>query len=218
MISIVSVSSIFPMFRRCSLLGTERIINTKSTTVVDDIIDELCNVIGVESINEKEEFSLYCIVEGETFTVPLSKDHYILDVTTELQRDGAIYYLIFCRYVNKVQNTYIPEGTNQLFYRSVWHYPLRLDNPLYIEVVFNQIAPDYLEGLLLIMPGEQIEQDVVYDISKVAALLHRAADMDQKPSIKETKFLLPKPALSAKDIKPPQWVNMVRNVFNIDGF
>ena len=86
---------------------------------------------------------------------------------------------------------------------------MRLDNPLYIEVVFNQIAPDYLEGLLLIMPGEQIEQDVVYDISKVAALLHRAADMDQKPSIKETKFLLPKPALSAKDIKPPQWVNMV---------
>ena len=50
---------------------------------------------------------------------------------------------------------------------------------------------------------------MVYDIAKVAALLHRAADMDQKPSIKETKFLLPKPALSAKDIKPPQWVNMV---------
>ena len=80
-----------------NITGTERIINTKSTTVVDDIIDELCNVIGVETANEKEEFSLYCIVEGETFTVPLSKDHYILDVTTELQRDAAIYYLIFCR-------------------------------------------------------------------------------------------------------------------------
>lgn len=78
-------------------------------------------------------------------------------------------------------------------------------------MVFNQIAPDYLEGLLLVMPGEQIEQDMVYDIAKVAALLHRAADMDQKPSIKETKFLLPKPALSAKDIKPPQWVNMVQS-------
>ena len=65
----------------------------------------------------------------------------------ELQRDGAIYYLIFCR--------------------SVWYYPLRLDNQLYIEVVFNQIAPDYLEGLLLVMPGEQIEQEFVFDISKV---------------------------------------------------
>ena len=62
--------------------GTERVINTKSTTVVTDIIEELCNVIGVDSVNEREEFSLYCIVEGETFTVPLAKDHYILDVTT----------------------------------------------------------------------------------------------------------------------------------------
>ena len=34
--------------------------------------------------NEMEEFSLYCIVEGETFNVPLTKDHYILDVTTGL--------------------------------------------------------------------------------------------------------------------------------------
>ena len=79
--------------------GTERVINTKSTTVVENIIEELCSVIGIEAPNEREEFSLYCIVEGETFTVPLAKEHYILDVTTELQRDGAIYYLIFCRSV-----------------------------------------------------------------------------------------------------------------------
>ena len=127
-------------------LGTERIINTKSTTVVEDIIDELCNVIGVESANEKEEFSLYCIVEGETFTVPLSKDHYILDVTTELQRDGAIYYLIFCRlfllaFLNYILFTFVKTYILFSNYRSVWHYPLRLENPLYIEVVFNQIAP-----------------------------------------------------------------------------
>ena len=120
-----------------------------------------------------------------------------------------------------------------------------MDNTLYTEVVFNQIAPDYLEGLLLIMPGEQIDQNFVYDTAKVcfififinchftkkklflifllskfqrilfnlqiAALLHRAADMDHKPTIKETRFLLPKPALSARDIKPPQWVNMVQS-------
>ena len=35
--------------------------------------------------------------------------------------------------------------------------------------------------------------------------------MDHKPTIKETRFLLPKPALSARDIKPPQWVNMVQS-------
>ena len=170
--------------------GTERVINTKSTTVVEDIVEELCTVIGVTSPHEREEFSLYCIIEGQTFTRPLYKEQYILDVTTDLQKQGAVYYLIFCR--------------------SVWHYPLRLDNKLYIEVVFNQIAPDYLEGLLLVMPSEQIDNEVVYQVAKVAALLHKAADMDHVPTLKETKFLLPKPALSARDIKPPQWVNMVQ--------
>ena len=69
--------------------GTERVINTKSTTVVEDVISELCSVIGIETENEKEEFSLYCIVEGETFNVPLTKDHYILDVTTGLSFSNA---------------------------------------------------------------------------------------------------------------------------------
>merc|ERR1719403_706208 len=144
--------------------GTERVINTKSTTVVEDIVEELCTVIGVTSPHEREEFSLYCIIEGQTFTRPLYKEQYILDVTTDLQKQGAVYYLIFCR--------------------SVWHYPLRLDNKL--------------------------DNEVVYQVAKVAALLHKAADMDHVPTLKETKFLLPKPALSARDIKPPQWVNMVQ--------
>ncbi|PSN58257.1 Unconventional myosin-XV [Blattella germanica] len=140
---------------------------------------------------EMEEFSLYCIVEGDTFTMPLAREEYILDVTTELHKNQQVFYLIFCR--------------------SVWHFPLRLDSQLYVEVVFNQIAPDYLEGLLLVMPGEQLDQDIIYDIAKMAALLHRAADMTHVPTMKETKFLLPKPALTVRDVKPAQWVNMVQS-------
>ncbi|XP_063236075.1 unconventional myosin-XV [Bacillus rossius redtenbacheri] len=170
--------------------GTERVVNTKSTTVVQDVIEEMCSIINVQSGHEMEEFSLYCIVEGDTFTMPLAREEYVLDVTTELHKNQQVFYLIFCR--------------------SVWHFPLRLDSPLYIEVVFNQIAPDYLEGLLLVMPGEQLEQDAIYDIAKIAALLHRAADMTHLPTMKETKFLLPKPALSVRDVKPAQWVNMVQ--------
>jgi myosin-15 len=29
--------------------------------------------------------------------------------------------------------------------------------------------------------------------------------------MKETKFLLPKPALTVRDVKPAQWVNMVQS-------
>ena len=34
------------------------------------------------------------------------------------------------------------------------------------------------------MPSEQIDQDIVYQVAKVAALLHRAADMDHVPTLK----------------------------------
>ena len=128
--------------------GTERVVNTRSTTVVQDVIDEICGLINVVSSPEVDEFSLYCIVEGDTFTMPLAREEYILDVTTELQKNQQVFYLIFCR--------------------SVWHFPLRLDSQLYIEVVFNQIAPDYLEGLLLVMPGETLQQDTI--VSKLIDL------------------------------------------------
>ncbi|XP_076621991.1 unconventional myosin 10A isoform X1 [Colletes latitarsis] len=174
--------------------GTERVINTKCTTVVQDVIEEMCNVISVRHPHEMDEFSLYCIVDGDAFTMPLARDEYVLDVTTELHKNHQVFYLIFCR--------------------SVWYYPLRLDAPLYIEVVFNQIAPDYLEGLLLVLPGEHLPQEVVYDMAQIAALLHRAADMAHEPTTKEIKYLLPKPVLSLREPRPQQWSNMVQQAWN----
>lgn len=50
-----------------------------------------------------------------------------------------------------------------------------------------------------------------YEVAKLAALLHRAADMTHAPAMKETKFLLPKPALTQRDIKPAQWVQLVQS-------
>ncbi|XP_029046871.1 unconventional myosin-XV isoform X2 [Osmia bicornis bicornis] len=174
--------------------GTERVINTKCTTVVQDVIEEMCNIISVRNPHEMDEFSLYCIVDGDAFTMPLARDEYVLDVTTELHKNHQVFYLIFCR--------------------SVWYYPLRLDAPLYIEVVFNQIAPDYLEGLLLVLPGEHLPQEVIYDMAQIAALLHRAADMTHEPTTKEIKYLLPKPVLSLRDPRPQQWANMVQQAWN----
>lgn len=52
-----------------------------------------------------------------------------------------VFYLIFCR--------------------SVWYFPLRLDSQLYVQVLFNQIAPDYLEGLLLVLPFGQLPQELL---------------------------------------------------------
>jgi myosin XV len=129
--------------------------------------------------------------------MPLSSDEYILDVTTELLKTNQPFYLIFCR--------------------SVWHFPLKKEpppTPLYIEVLFNQVAPDYLEGLLLEIPNMGTPSpDYIRDIARIAAILHRAADLNHIPVMKEIKFLLPKPALGLREIKPTQWVNLVQAEF-----
>lgn len=130
----------------------------------------------------------------DPFTMPLNRDEYILDVTTELLKNGQLFYLIFCR--------------------SVWYHPLRLDSHLYIEVVFNQVAPDYLEGLLIILPHEKLPDEIFQEIARIAALLHRAAEMEAMPSKDEIKYLLPKPVLAMRTIKPHQWVEMVQNHWN----
>jgi hypothetical protein len=139
----------------------------RCSTVVSDVITELCALLGIESEAEQQEFSLYCIVQGDAFTMPLSFDDYILDVTTELLKSGQPFYLIFCR--------------------SVWHFPLKRDpapTPLYIEVLFNQVAPDYLEGLLLEIPNIGAPTpDYVRDMARIAAILHRAADLNHIPVI-----------------------------------
>jgi hypothetical protein len=58
---------------------------------LQDVIEELCTVIGVTGGEmEMEEFSLYCIVEGDTFTMPLAREEYILDVTTELHKNQQV--------------------------------------------------------------------------------------------------------------------------------
>lgn len=165
--------------------------------MVADVISELCDLLGIDSPVEQQEFSLYCIVQGDAFTMPLAADEYILDVTTELLKSGQPFYLIFCR--------------------SVWHFALKRDpapTPLYIEVLFNQVAPDYLEGLLLELPGGGAPApDVVRDMARIAALLHRAADLNHVPAMKEIKFLLPKPALGIRELRPAQWVALVQSAW-----
>lgn len=54
---------------------------------------------------------------------------------------------------------------------------------------------------------------VVRDMARVAALLHRAADLNHVPAMKEIKFLLPKPALGIRELRPAQWVALVQSAW-----
>jgi myosin-15 len=61
----------------------------------------MCGLLNITRAEEREEFSIYCIVEGDTFTMPLMKEEYILDVSTELYKNEQVRdsYLLSCHFL-----------------------------------------------------------------------------------------------------------------------
>ncbi|KAF8768300.1 Unconventional myosin-XV like protein [Argiope bruennichi] len=157
--------------------GLQIALQTSASTVVEDIVRCISHKMGIEDEVECREFSLYCIVEGDQYTMPLERDEYILDLVAELEKNENIYYLVFCR--------------------SVWNFPLRLDSELYIDIIFHQIVPDYLEGYLLILPSHhvKISQETQEELLRITVLLHKARGSNISPTEKDMLSLLPKTTL-----------------------
>ncbi|GBN13963.1 Unconventional myosin-XV [Araneus ventricosus] len=157
--------------------GIQIALQTSASTVVEDIIRCIGHKMGIQDEAEFREFSLYCIVEGDQYTMPLERDEYVLDLVAELEKNENIYYLVFCR--------------------SVWNFPLRLDSELYIDIIFHQIVPDYLEGYLLILPPHHVKiiQETQEELLRIAALLHRANGSNDAPTETDMLSLLPRTTL-----------------------
>lgn len=78
----------------------------------------------------------------------LNNDEYILDVITEL----------------KAKEFNNDDSTNDyilILTRSVWIYPLRFDNQLYIDALFFQIMPNYIAGLLICVRNGNIMASIL---------------------------------------------------------
>ena len=79
---------------------------------------------------------------------PLNRCEYLFDVITELNKLDNEFYLIFKR--------------------VLWYFPLRLEidsSVDMIEMMYNQILPDYIEGLVLVTDENKLtlNLNVVYN-------------------------------------------------------
>ncbi|GBM71429.1 Unconventional myosin-XV [Araneus ventricosus] len=176
--------------------GIQIALQTSASTVVEDIIRCIGHKMGIEDEAEFREFSLYCIVEGDQYTMPLERDEYVLDLVAELEKNENIYYLVFCR--------------------SVWNFPLRLDSELYIDIIFHQIVPDYLEGYLLILPPHHVKiiQETQEELLRIAALLHRASGSNDAPRETDMLSLLPRTTLDTFNKNSESSMKYVSQLWN----
>ncbi|XP_061534898.1 unconventional myosin-XV [Phycodurus eques] len=167
--------------------GLESHVKIKTCSVSLEVMEELCYEMGLHRVEAIEEYAIFLVTDGGQNVRPLSKHEYILDVATDAEL---------------VDNNY-----SFWFRRVVWTQPLKFDNELYVTMHYNQILPDYRKGLLnVLLPGKVSDQQF-HQISKLAALQHRAKDIVFIPSIHELSECIAAPLF--KNQPPQQWLAMV---------
>ncbi|XP_059190123.1 unconventional myosin-XV [Centropristis striata] len=167
--------------------GIERHVKIKTCSVALEVIEELCYEMGLHKLECMEEYAIFLVTNRGQNVRPLNKHEYILDVATEAELVDTNYSF--------------------WFRRVVWTQPLKFDNELCVAMQFNQILPDYRKGLLNVLPHGKVSDQQFHQISKLAALQHRAKDIVFIPSIHELSEYIAPPLF--KKQPPQQWVTMV---------
>ncbi|XP_041839844.1 unconventional myosin-XV isoform X2 [Melanotaenia boesemani] len=167
--------------------GIERHVKIKTCSVALEVIEELCYEMGLHRMDAIEEYAVFLVTNRGQNVRPLNKHEYILDVATEAEVVDTNYSL--------------------WFRRVVWTQPLKFENELCVAMQYNQILPDYRKGLLNVLPHGKVSDQQFHQISKLAALQHRAKDIIFIPSIHELSEYIATPLF--KKQPPQQWVTMV---------
>ncbi|XP_023677819.2 unconventional myosin-XV isoform X2 [Paramormyrops kingsleyae] len=167
--------------------GIERHLKVKTCTIALDVIEELCYEMDLHRLEAMDEYAVFVVTNRGQNVRPLTKKEYILDVATEAEPIDSSYSF--------------------WFRRVIWCHPMKFDNELCVTMHYNQVLPDYLKALLNTIPQGKVSEQQLQQLSKLAALQHRASDSVYLPTIREVQDCIP-PQLYGPQ-RPQQWLNMV---------
>uniref|UniRef100_A0A673IR59 Unconventional myosin-XV-like n=1 Tax=Sinocyclocheilus rhinocerous TaxID=307959 RepID=A0A673IR59_9TELE len=167
--------------------GIERHLKIKTCSVALDAIEELCYVMGLHKLEALDEYAIFVVTNRGQNVRPLNKREYILDVATEAEHVDSNYSL--------------------WFRRVIWTQPLKFDNELGVTMHYDQVSPDYLKGLLNAVPQGKASEQQLQQVSKLAALQHRAKDSIYLPTFHEVQEYIPTQLFGLQ--RHQQWLNMV---------
>ncbi|XP_077591330.1 unconventional myosin-XV [Stigmatopora nigra] len=167
--------------------GLERHLKIKTCSVALDAIEELCYEMDLHRVEALDEYAIFLVTNGGQNVRPLIKREYILDVATEAELVDANYSL--------------------WFRRVIWSLALKLDNELYVTMLYNQVLPDYLKALLSVVSLTKASEQHLQQLARLAALQHRAKDAINLPIIHELQEYIPSKLYSKQN--PQQWLSMI---------
>ena len=155
--------------------------------------------MNVLSEAEQHEFALCYILEKDSTLRVLSNDEYILDVTSELETKNENFTFILTR--------------------TVWIHPLREDNKLYIDVLFFQLVPNYMTGLLTTLPkglNGPLPAKILDDAAVLAALLYTASEAPLSDLTEKTvTSLIPVTVFERSRLSTTNWLSRIKHKISV---
>lgn len=91
----------------------------------------------------------------------IQPNEYLLDITTMLERQKLEYWLGFKK--------------------IVWFRPLRLENSMFVNMLYQQVKPDVNRAHNIVLPEGNLETGTATTVTLLAALQHRINGNDQQP-------------------------------------
>ncbi|XP_023369828.1 unconventional myosin-XV [Otolemur garnettii] len=167
--------------------GLERHLKIKTCSVALDVVQEICAEMALTQPEAFDEYVIFVVTNRGQHVCPLSRRAYILDVASEMEQvDGG--YMLWFR-------------------RVLWDQPLKFENELYVTMHYNQVLPDYLKGFFSSVPASRPSEQQLQQVSKLAALQHRAKDHFYLPSVREVQEYIP--AQLYHTTAGSTWLNLV---------
>ncbi|XP_038013497.1 myosin XVB [Motacilla alba alba] len=150
--------------------GMEYLTRIRTFTVAKELLQEICEQMGIGEQQETQDFVLFAIRSDDKnlgkMVRPIKLEEYLHD------------YLLEDKLVTVTLR------------RLIWRTPLHFDNQVYTDVHYGQVLWDYLNGRILLNQNKEMEMQV-----GLLAMLQHWAKVEQQnsaPSREELKEYIPK--------------------------
>ncbi|XP_050837535.1 myosin XVB [Serinus canaria] len=150
--------------------GMEYLTRIRTFTVAKELLQEICEQMGIGEQQETQDFVLFAIRSDNKnlgkMVRPIKLEEYLHD------------YLLEDKLVTVTLR------------RLIWRTPLHFDNQVYTDVHYGQVLWDYLNGRILLNQNKEMEMQV-----GLLAMLQHWAKVEQQnsaPSREELKEYTPK--------------------------
>ncbi|CAF4602738.1 unnamed protein product [Rotaria sp. Silwood1] len=163
--------------------------------VIGDCLNLLCQQLNISNSLEHDEYSIFIISASENSSRLLNPSEYLFDILSECVRANIDDYHLIIK-------------------RMLWFtIPMILDDnnksEIFIDFMYHQLVPELLEGTMIVIKNNHLSDEIMQQISLMAALQFRASNKIGLPSMREVKHLLPSTVLKVKNVRPQVWTTTV---------